>query len=303
MTKLNRRKINWVMKELDRGELSVNRIAKIQNITARRVRQLREYKKETGQTFELKTERKVSQKPLTDEEIFIVNEARERYRFGSTLLERVIEKRYNRHIPHNKIQHILEIGGFAVPLNKRVKRKDWIRFERKHSNSMWHTDWTLLKDGKWFITFEDDASRKIVSWGVFDNATSEHSVEVLKRGIEGNGKPREVLTGHDIQFYANAAEGKEQGKTAFQKFLEEQGIKHILGRVNHPQTNGKQERFFGTVKAKLHEFESMDELIHWYNEIRPHMSLDFDNLETPSQAFVRKLHHTASEKAVIILSR
>lgn len=301
MTKLNQRKINWVMKELEKKELSVNHIAKVQGITARRVRQLREYKDKTGEVFSLKVERETCLKPLKYEEICIIHDAREKYKFGSTLLERIIDKEYKVHIPHNRIQDILEIGGFAVPLNKKVKRKDWIRYERKHSNSMWHTDWTQLDDGRWFIAFEDDASRKIMSWGIFDNATSEHSVEILKRGIEINGKPRAMLTGRDIQFYATEAEGKKQGKTVFQFFLEDQGIKHIVGRVNHPQTNGKQERFFGTVKSKLHEFKSMDDLIQWYNDIRPHMSLDFDNLETPSQAFVRKMHHSVRDRVTIPL--
>lgn len=303
MTKLNPRKINWIMKELEKGELSVNRIAKVQGITGRRVRQLREYRDKEGKIFSLKPERIVSQRSPTKEEILTVNEARGRYKFGSTLLEEIIDKEYNVHIPHNRIQNILEIGGFAAPLNKKIRRKDWVRFERKHSNSMWHSDWTQLKDGRWFIAFEDDASRKITAWGVFDNATSEHSVEVLKIGIKNNGKPREILTGHDTQFYANEADGKEQGKTVFQAFLEEQGIKHILGRVNHPQTNGKQERFFGTLKSKLHEFDSIGDLIEWYNNIRPHMSLNFENLETPSQAFIRKMHHSAKEEINTALSR
>ncbi|RUM33277.1 MAG: hypothetical protein DSY33_04885 [Archaeoglobus sp.] len=28
-------------------------------------------------------------------------------------------------------------------------------------------------------------------------------------------------------------------------------MKHIAGRVKHPQTNGKVERFYGTLKAKM----------------------------------------------------
>ena len=44
----------------------------------------------------------------------------------------------------------------------------------------------------------------------------------------------------------------------------ENGIKHIVGRVNHPQTNGKIERFYGTLEAKTC-FESIDEFIEWYN--------------------------------------
>jgi hypothetical protein len=29
--------------------------------------------------------------------------------------------------------------------------------------------------------------------------------------------------------------------------------------------------------------------MYWYNDVRPHRSLKFEELETPSQAFVRKL--------------
>ena len=295
MTKLNKRKIGFITRELDKGEMSVRMIAKTEGVSPRRVRQLREYRNRTGCVFEIKAARPIRQRQISKEEIQTVLAARQEYKMGSTVLEKVIDKRYGMHIPHNVIQQILESGGFTKPLHKKVKRGNWVRYERKHSNSMWHTDWTLLDNGKWLITIEDDASRKMVSWGEFGNATSELSVEVLERGVISHGKPRAMLTGHDIQFYAVKIEGREQGETVFQKYLKEQGIEHILGRVNHPQTNGKEERAFGTIKSKRHEFESMDALIHWYNDIKPHMSLDFENLETPSQAFIRKMHHTGRE--------
>jgi len=47
------------------------------------------------------------------------------------------------------------------------------------------------------------------------------------------------------------------------------GIGHIVGRVNHPQTNGKIERFYGTIEEKPALFKSVDEFVSWYNEIRP----------------------------------
>jgi hypothetical protein len=62
-----------------------------------------------------------------------------------------------------------------------------------------------------------------------------------------------------------------------------------LARINHPQTNGKVERFFGLMEQKLNLFDSVDEFIYWYNYIKPHMSLNFDELETPYEAFLRKL--------------
>jgi len=36
-------------------------------------------------------------------------------------------------------------------------------------------------------------------------------------------------------------------------------------------------------------FETLDEFVEWYNHKRPHMSLNLDELETPYQAFLRKL--------------
>jgi putative transposase len=295
MTKLNERKIGWIMRELGKEEMSVGQIAKVQKISPRRVRQLREHLAATGKAFSLKTERIVCRRTITDEERRIVAEAHKKYCLGSTMLERLIERDFGRHIPHNVIQQILAGMGKTKPLGKKVKRKGWVRFERKHSNSMWHTDYTLLKGGKWFICYEDDASRKIVSHGEFDEATTEHAIEVLKKGIATHGKPRQMLTGRDVQFYTSEAEGRTQGKTDFQLFLEKEGIKHILGRVNHPQTNGKEERAFGTVKAKLEHFDgSVDATVHWYNETKPHMSLDYENLETPAQAFIRKMHHLSN---------
>lgn len=49
------------------------------------------------------------------------------------------------------------------------------------------------------------------------------------------------------------------------------------------------ERFFKTVKDKLDSFEGIDELIEWYNTTRPHMSLNLDVIETPYQAYARKM--------------
>ena len=49
------------------------------------------------------------------------------------------------------------------------------------------------------------------------------------------------------------------------------------------------ERFFKTVKDNLDRFKSIDELIEWYNMTRPHMSLNLEIIETPYQAYARKM--------------
>lgn len=82
--------------------------------------------------------------------------------------------------------------------------------------------------------------------------------------------------------------------TYFQKFLDTNDIKHILARVNHPQTCGKIERNFGEVKGRIirwQEFNTVDEVVKWHNEIKPHTSLNVDVCETPLEAFQRKMHY------------
>ena len=36
-------------------------------------------------------------------------------------------------------------------------------------------------------------------------------------------------------------------------------------------------------------FDFIEEFVYWYNYVKPHMSLNFEELETPYQAFLRGL--------------
>jgi transposase InsO family protein len=65
------------------------------------------------------------------------------------------------------------------------------------------------------------------------------------------GKPLECLTDHGSQFYANSGEIKAAAISTFQQYLVGKKINHILGRVYHPQTNGKIERFYETFQEAI----------------------------------------------------
>ena len=79
---------------------------------------------------------------------------------------------------------------------KKRNRRKWVRFERTYSNSMWHTDWKQLDDGRWFLCYQDDASRFITSHGVFAKATTENALAVLSEAIAKHGRPASILTDH-----------------------------------------------------------------------------------------------------------
>ena len=136
--------------------------------------------------------------------------------------------------------------------------------------SLWHTDWYQVKDDRWkgkwlLIAYLDDASRFVVGYGVFDESTTYNVLSVLDDCIARYGKPLEILTDHGSQFYANSGEIKAAGISTFQHYLVARKISHILGRVHHPQTNGKIERFYETFQSKMMYFESIEEFITWYN--------------------------------------
>ena len=150
------------------------------------------------------------------------------------MMEARIEKETRIHIPHNTIHEILMENGLASEESGRKKRRKWIRYERMHSNSLWHTDYKQLDDGRWFLCYEDDASRFVTSWVTFKEATTENAIAVLEGAIKRHGKPASIMTDHGSQFYANEAEARKRRESAYEKKLVELGIKQILAGVRHP---------------------------------------------------------------------
>jgi putative transposase len=287
MKKLDPVKVAWIIKQKEKGEHN-DAVACTMKISVRWVQALWSRYRKSGTMPELGKPGR-PRKVVSEGQAGIVVEAFSRYRTGAVCLEKIIDVRFNIHIPHNTIHSILKQKGFAMEESRKRNRRKWVRYERTYSNSLWHTDYKQLPDGRWLIAYEDDASRYVVSYGVFNEATSRHAVEVLEQAMKEHGKPASILSDRGSQFYANESEVKERGLTEFELFLIANDIRHIVGRVSHPQTNGKIERIYGEVERKLHLFRDIHEFVDWYNNVRPHMSLDWDNLETPAQAYVRKM--------------
>lgn len=154
--------------------------------------------------------------------------------------------------------------------------------------------WVWSRGKRYFVIAKLDPVK--IAWiirekqkGMLTNSTIAKHMGVSELWVKKHGKPASILTDRGSQFYANESEYKEKGITEFEDYLIRNDIRHILARVSHPQTNGKLERFYGEVERKLHLFKSVDELTNWWNNIKPHMSLNFDELETPSQAYIRKV--------------
>ena len=287
MKKLNGRKIRWIVREIEKSELSICRIARIQKITPQHAKRV--YKRYEG----VKRPRLLpcgrKPKPITQEEVEMVLAVRKEHPVCAVSLEKILGEQGVR-IPHNRIHRVLLQHGLAKPEPKKQKRrKPWVRYERKHSNSLWHADW-FERNGEQIVLFEDDASRLLVGFGSFTNATASNAATALEEAIEEYGSPQQLMTDHGVQFTSMPRETcAEPEPNEFQKFLGEEGIQHIKARVKHPQSNGKVERVFRTLEGLKSHFGCWDSAVEYYNFERPHMSLENSRLRTPYQAFLDKI--------------
>jgi len=290
MVKMTNRRIklgiNWVLKN---GE-GTDSVAKNFNVSQRRIQQFVKQFKETGEYPVLNPKRR-PKTHLTDDQKKIIKEAYSESFLGAKLLRHHIKRKYNEKISQNKIHEYLLELGLAKPNLKKQKKRTRCRYERKHSLSLLHADW-LENKATHIIAYIDDASRKILSIGEFDNATTDNAIITLKEAekqvLEFNGSIQAINTDRGSQFYPNKRDKNGRADSVYQNYLRSKGIKHVASKRNNPQTNGKIERWFQEYLKHRDKFETMNEFKDWYNN-RIHGALRLDWGETPNEAFIRKL--------------
>jgi len=177
---------------------------------------------------------------------------------------------------HMTVYRVLCQSNLNKPLQKPRVKRSYIRWERKHSNSLWQCDLKVVGT-RWLITILDDHSRFVTASKIFEEGTGENVIWLLDKAIHEYSKPREILTDHGSQFYS-----VRQGESAFTHFCTEKGIIHILGGIGKPTTLGKIERWFRTYDQEHAKFQLHRKFIEYYNYQRPHMSL---NYKTPAEAY------------------
>ncbi len=292
MVKLNNKdRVVRCFKAYERGA-SQKYMAKQINITPRWFREVYKEWKTSGDIAIKQHKLGRPTKAIPSEQEGIIIEKHAKYRLNALYLEKVIYAENHIRIPHNTIHKVLMKHGLAKEEpNKQKRRKHWIRYEREHSLSAGHLDWHEPAECPKVCVVLDDASRKILSGGEFEYATEENSIKLVRDVVEKYGYIcvlRESITDHGTQFYANKRDKEGNAKHGFERFLNENGIKHILCRYNHPQSNGKVEKWFDLYRIHRKRFPTFDVFIDWYNN-RPHGSLNLRHAETPNMAFLRKL--------------
>lgn len=275
--KLDKEKVKFIVNKLG-NEWTAYDLSRLYGVSISRVYQIKRKATISGIYPEIGKNAGRPRKPIAEYEINSINECFKEFKLSASLLRPIIKSKYGIDINHNRIHRILSESGFVKQMEKKIRKKPWVRYERDHSLTAVHMDWLEdLERGVGVCAVLDDASRMILAYGEFENATAENTVLLLSKALE-YGKIRELITDQGPQFTSDL----------LKEFCQSNNIHQIFGRINHPQTNGKIERWFGLYRQKRHMFNSLKEFVYWYNHVKPHLSLNFEELETPAQAFRRK---------------
>ena len=138
-----------------------------------------------------------------------------------------------RPVGHMTVYRTLQASGLNHPLSKLRIKRTYRRWERIRSNSLWQCDLKLVGP-RWLITILDDHSRFVTGSEIYQDGTADNVISLFDQAINEYSKPREVLTDHGSQFWS-----VRKGESSFDTYCEQHGIKHILGGIGKPTTQGK----------------------------------------------------------------
>jgi len=174
------------------------------------------------------------------------------------------------------IDRILERHGWTIPASGA---KSVGRFERENANELWQMDFKGVPRGHpQLLGCVDDASRFCVFLTPVPSQRLEDWWPVLWEAFGTYGLPDAILCDNGPSF-RNLAMARY---SSFDIRLLRLGIRPIHGRPRHPQTQGKIERFFGSLEKEKGLGEPAVFLAR-YNDVRPHESM---KMRTPAQCYV-----------------
>jgi transposase InsO family protein len=185
------------------------------------------------------------------------------------------------------VSRYLSRAGLVVPEPRKRPKSSYLRFEAELPNQCWQSDFTHYPlasgAGTEVLTWLDDHSRFALRVTAHHRVTGQIVVDEFRAAIAQYGPPASTLTDNGMVFTTRFSGGKG-GRNGLETDLRRLGITQKNGRPNHPQTQGKVERFQQTMKkwlrAQPHQPATLAQLqallgtfAVQYNQRRPHRSL------------------------------
>ena len=170
------------------------------------------------------------------------------------------------------------IGAFERFKSTRGSSKKGTGFKQPvGAHRHWHTDISYVKIREVFyylITVLDGYSRSIVAWDIRESMTSADVQIVIEKAHEAHPEatPR-LISDNGGQFVARE----------FKEYISQKNYTHITTAPAYPESNGKQERFFRTVKDEC---------------LRPRPPLDLDDARRTVAQYIDHYNHRRLHSAI-----
>lgn len=219
-------------------------------------------------------------------EQMVVEERQERPDWGARKLQQLLLKKARKKVPVITIHRILLRHGLVRAQDRHQPAVK--RFERGEPNQLWQMDfkspigWEAAVGP---LSVLDDRSRYVVALQGTWSTRAEAVREQLQTAFQECGVPEAMLMDHGTPWWNMKA---FSGATWLTLWLMKQGIRLYFSGYQHPQTQGKVERFHGAMAAALKRrgYPSkkqrqpwLDEFKYEYNHLRPHEALE---MQTPA---------------------
>jgi transposase InsO family protein len=204
-----------------------------------------------------------------------------------------LEHRHRVQVSPATVSRTLARRQLVTPDPSKRPKSSYIRFAADLPNECWQSDFTHypLANGQdtEILTWLDDHSRYALSLTAHVRVTGPVVLAAFRAAAS-------TLTDNGTVFTTRFAGGRG-GRNALEAELRRLGITQKNGKPNHPQTQGKVERFQQTMKnwlraqpaqpATLAELQSLlDAFTVLYNTRRPHRSLP--HRATPATAYAAR---------------
>jgi transposase InsO family protein len=164
-----------------------------------------------------------------------------------------------------------------------IKAADEFKDKTTAINQLWQTDFTYLKviGWGWFYlsTILDDFSRYIIAWKLCTTMKAEDVTDTLTLALQASGLD-EARVAHRPRLLSD--NGSSYIASDLAEWLADQGIGHVRGSPQHPQTQGKIERWHQTLKNRIlldnyylpGDLEAkIGDFVAYYNHMRYHESI------------------------------
>lgn len=219
---------------------------------------------------------------LTNQSRKEIIKARKKTGWGAIRLEKIL---FHLELSHDTINRVLKEEGLTRKEGNRGQRAKYIRFQRKHANSLWHIDDSEFGEKGKIIAVIDDCSRYCIGILYVNTVTTNIVTKFLGELTKKFGVPKQIISDNGSPY------GLKSKHSRFDRWCKRNKIEHIRTRVKRPQTNGKVERLFGIIKQELTFCNNDLELFRYrYNHFRPHESLKWKTLSNSFDDFKKNMY-------------